>query len=113
MEKKGRIVQAPPVLDKEPNLMRWIKRLFAPYIVVVSEPFSDGLIWSYIFGDENRFELRTFQSAESVFNSHTITLTALRLGAPEIFINLIILGSEQARALQDEKSYRALIESYL
>lgn len=93
--------------------MRWIKRLFAPYIVAVSEPFSDGQKWSYIFGDGNKFELRTFQNSEPAFDSHRITLAGLRLGSPEISIKLIRLDAEQARAVQDEVAYRALIESYL
>jgi hypothetical protein len=91
--------------------MRWIKRLFAPYIVAVSEPFSDGQKWSYIFGDENRFELRTFQNSGLAFDSHRITLVGLSL-APEISIKLIRLDAEQARVVQDEVAYRALIESY-
>jgi len=93
--------------------MRWIKRLFAPYIVAVSEPYSDGQRWSYIFGDENKFELRTFQNSELAFDSHRITLAGLSLGSPEISIKLIRLDAEQARAVQDEVAYRALIESYL
>lgn len=84
-----------------------------PHRVVVSEPYSDRQRWSYIFGDENKFELRTFQNAESAFKNHMTTLTALHLGAPEIFIKLIRLDAEQARALQDEDSYGALIEPYL
>jgi hypothetical protein len=35
------------------------------------------------------------------------------LGSPEISIKLIRLDAEQARAVQDEVAYRALIESYL
>lgn len=93
--------------------MRWIKRLLAPYIVAVSEPFSDGQKWSYIFGDENKFELRTFQNSEAAFDSHRITLVGLSLGSPEISIKLIRLDAEQARAVQDEVAYRALIKSYL
>ncbi len=93
--------------------MRWIKRLVTPYIVAVSEPFSDGQKWSCIFGDENKFELRTFESSEPAFDSHRITLAGLSLGSPEISINLIRLGAEQARAVQDDEAYRTLIESYL
>lgn len=93
--------------------MRWIKRLFAPYIVVVSEPYSDGQKWSYIFGVDNRFELRTFKSYELAFDSHRSTMTGLSLGSPEIPIKLIRLNAEQARAVQGEVAYRALIEPCL
>ncbi len=93
--------------------MRWIKRLFAPYIVAVSGRFSDGQKWSYIFGDENKFKLRTFQNSELAFDSYRTTLVGLSLGSPEISIKLVRLDAEQARAVQDEVAYRALIESYL
>ena len=93
--------------------MRWIKRLFTPYIVAVSEPFLDGQRWSYIFGDENKFKLRTFQNSEIAFDSYKITLSGLSSGSPEIPIKLIRLDAEQAHAVQDEVAYRALIEPFL
>jgi hypothetical protein len=93
--------------------MRWIKRLFAPYIVVMCEPFSDGQRWSYIFGDERRFDLRTFKNYEAAFESHTATLVGLSLGSPQISIKLIKLDVEQVRGVHDEVAYRVLIESYL
>ena len=93
--------------------MRWIKRVVAPYVVVVSEPYSHDQKWSYLFGDENRFELRTFKCFELAFDSHRITLAGLCLGSPEVSIKLIKLNAEQARAVQDEVAYRVLIESYL
>lgn len=94
------------------NSMRWIKRLFAPNIVAISEPYIDNQRWSYIFGNEDRFKLRTFQNAESALDSHSATLTGLRLGSPEFSIKIIKLDAEQARTLRDEVSYRALIKSY-
>lgn len=94
-------------------MMRWINSLFAPHIVAMSEPVSDGLCWSYIFGDENKFELRKFQTAEDAYSSYRITLVGLSLGSPESSIKLIKLDVEQARAVRGEASYRAAIESHL
>lgn len=93
--------------------MSWVRRLFAAQIVVVSDPFSNGQTWSYIFGDEKQFELRIFQDFESAKHSQTITLTALKLGAPYKFINLIRLDPEQASSLQDEQTYHDLINLHL
>ena len=95
------------------RLMPWIKRLFAPHIVAMSEPDSDGLCWSYIFGDENKFELRKFQTAEDTYSSYRITLVGLSLGSPETSSKLIKLDVEQVRAVRGEASYCAAIESHL
>jgi hypothetical protein len=92
-------------------MMRWIKSLFAPHIVALSEPYTDGHKWSYIFGDEKRFELRTFQDAESAFGNHKITLAGLSMGSPWISIKLIELDAEKARAVHDGANYKVLIES--
>jgi hypothetical protein len=95
------------------SMMRWMKSLFGPHIVALSEPYMDGRKWSYIFGDEKRFELRTFQDAESAFGSHRITLGGLRMGSPWISIKLIELDAEKVRAVHDDASYQVLIESFL
>ena len=92
-------------------MMRWIKRVFDPFIVVVSEPYLDGLDWSYLFGDEKKFELRKFRTADDAYNSYKITLTGLSLGSPVVSIKIIKLDVDQARAIRGEVSYRALIES--
>ena len=91
--------------------MRWFKRVFAPHVVVVSEPYLDEFGWSYLFGDETKFELRKFHTANDAYNSYKITLMGLSLGAPEIFIKVIKIDVNQARAVRGEVSYRALIES--
>lgn len=73
----------------------------------------DGRKWSYIFGDEKRFKLRTFQDAESAFGSHRITLGGLRMGSPWISIKLIELDAEKVSAVHDDASYQVLIEPFL
>lgn len=83
------------ILTESGNMMRWIKSLFGPHIVALSEPYMDGRKWSYIFGDEKRFKLRTFQDAESAFGSHRIALGGLRMGSPWISIKLIELDAEK------------------
>lgn len=94
--------------------MHWIRRFFGPHIVAMSEPYSDGEIWLYILGDEKKFKLRKFKTAEDAYSSYTATLTGLRLGSPEISIKLIKLNTEQARAIaRAEASYREIIESHL
>ena len=94
-------------------MIRWIKSLFAPHIVALSEPCTDGHKWSYIFGDEKRFELRTFQDAESAFGCHRITLGGLRMGSPWVSIKLIELDAGKVRAVHDDVSYQVLIASFL
>ena len=99
---------------KHMKLMRWFKRAVGPHIVVVSEPYSDGEGWSYIFGDEYRFTLRKFQSAEGAYDSYSAMLTGLRLGSPEISIKLVKLNVEQAQALvRAEVSYYKILEPHL
>jgi len=93
--------------------MRWIKRLFAPYIVSLSEPYLDGQKWSYIFGGENKYEVRTFENYELAMDSHRATLAGLHLGSPYISIKLIRLDAEQTRSVRDEVTYSALIEPCL
>ena len=96
------------------RLMRSINSLFAPHIVAMSEPDSDGLCWSYIFGDENKFELRKFRAAEDAHSSYSATLTGLWLGSPEINIKLIKLDNERARSVTEEAVfYHEMIERHL
>jgi hypothetical protein len=91
--------------------MGWMTFLFAQHIVALSEPYTDGQKWSYVFGDEKSFELRTFRDAESAFGSYRITLGALRMGAANVSIKLIELDTEKARTLYDKASYQTLIHS--
>jgi hypothetical protein len=94
--------------------MHWIKRLFAPHIIALSRPYSDGKSWSYIVGDENKYELRKFQTAEDAYGSYNATLTGLRLGSPEVNIKLIKFDIEQARAVAEKAaSYHQVIERQL
>jgi hypothetical protein len=80
----------------------------------MSEPYSDGETWLYIFGDEKKFRLRKFQTAEDAYSSYTAMLTGLRLGSPEISVKLIKLNTEQARAIvRAEAAYHEVIESHL
>ena len=94
--------------------MHWIERLFAPHIVALSEPYSDGESWSYIFGNERKCELRKFQSAEAAYGSYNATLMAVQLGSPEVHIKLIKLNTEQARSVAEQTvSYHGVIERHL
>jgi hypothetical protein len=94
--------------------MHWIKRLFSPHIVALSRPYSDGKSWSYIVGDESKYELRKFQTAEDAYGSYNATLTGLRLGSPELNIKLIKLDIQQARAVAEEAaSYHGVIGRHL
>ncbi len=94
--------------------MHWIRRFFGPHVVAMSEPYSDGNTWSYIFGDEKKFKLRNFQTAEDAYSSYSATLTGLRLGSPGISIKLIKLDAEQAQALaRAEVPYHEMIEPHL
>ncbi len=94
--------------------MGWIKRLFAPHIVVMSKPYSNGKNWSYIFGDENSFELRKSQTEEDAYSSYRATLTGIQLGPAVIYIRLIELDVEQAQAVEREAdSYLKVIERNL
>jgi hypothetical protein len=94
--------------------MNWLSRLFSPHIVALSEPYSDGESWSYVFGNETKFEIRKFRTAEDAHRSYTATLMGLRLGSPEVSIKLINLGVEQTRAVaQAEASYREIIQTHL
>jgi hypothetical protein len=68
-----------------------MKFLTAPHIVALSEPYSDGQKWLYVFGDEKSFEMRTFRDTESAFGSYRVTLGALRMGSPKVSIKIIEL----------------------
>jgi hypothetical protein len=91
--------------------MGWMKSLFAQHIVALSEPYTDGQKWSYVFGDDKSFEVRTFRDAESAFGSYRVTLGALRMGSANVSIKVIELDAEKARTLYDKASYQILIES--
>jgi hypothetical protein len=94
--------------------MHWIKRLFAPHVVVMSRPYSDGKVWSYIFGNESKYELRKFQTAEDANASYNSTLTGLQLGSPDVNIKLIKLNIEQARAVAERAAfYPGVIKQHL
>ena len=79
--------------------MTWFKGFLGPHIVVVSEPYLEGESWFYIFGDEKKFRLRKFSTADEAHNNHRASLTGLRLGSAEFSIKLIELNAEQARAV--------------
>lgn len=94
--------------------MNWFSRLFSPHIVALSEPYSDGENWSYIFGDETKFEIRKFATTEDAHGSYTAMLMGLRLGAPEVPIKLINLTVDQTRAIMGAGAkYREIIETHL
>ena len=95
------------------RVMRWFKCMFAPHVVVMSEPYEDGVGWSYLFGDKERYELRKFPAADEAYKSYKATLLGLGMGSPEISIKLIRLNVDQVRGVSGEASYRALIDSRL
>jgi hypothetical protein len=94
--------------------MSWLRSLFGPHIVALSEPYSDGGSWSYIFGNETEFEIRKFPTAEDAHDSYAAALMGLRVGSPEVSLKLINLDLEQTRSVAwAGTSYREIIAIHL
>jgi hypothetical protein len=89
------------------------KTVFGPTIVAVSEPYFDDCSWYYLFGDEENFEFRKFNTSGDAYNSYQITVMGLTLGSAAIVIRIIKLDANQARNIREKNSYREIIASRL
>lgn len=83
------------------RILGQLRKLLSNKVIVISDPFSYGSYWAYIFGGDSGFERRLFRSQSEAINHQTEARLGLSLAAA--FVSLKYISVEQARAFESAK----------